>query len=266
MSLPATNSASEPAEPLGALKKAESGESDTAPVRTSGSGLVRTGDTKPRSQPSAEDTGRKLKALRATVELSKDALVGEGGADGTSTPLPALELLLVAVGEADAVGEALGDTPIDGVAEDVADGVSLIVSVGDTLAALLAAGDGDDGGVGVVLSDASIDGVAEGVDEADNVSLTLNVDEPLAAPLAAGEIDADTVGVELSDAPPIDGVADNDDAADGVPLTLSVGDELGVIDGVDDGLGVSVALDPSVAVVEVVAVLLGVPLGVAVAV
>ena len=103
--------ATEPTEPICALKKAESGESDTAPVRTSGSGLVRTGDAKPRSQPSPEDTARKLKALKNAVELLGAAPLGEGV--GAGPMLPALALLPETNGDADAVGVADNDAPSD---------------------------------------------------------------------------------------------------------------------------------------------------------
>ena len=60
---PAMKSARELKVPDGAPKKAEKFESVTAPVKTSGSGLVSIGATKPKSKPKEGVSARKLKAL-----------------------------------------------------------------------------------------------------------------------------------------------------------------------------------------------------------
>ena len=68
VSLPATKRPSEPVAPE-APKKAETGERETDPVRTSGRGLDNSGVTAPRLNPK-DDAARKLKADKPTIDVS----------------------------------------------------------------------------------------------------------------------------------------------------------------------------------------------------
>ena len=190
VSLPATYSASEPEEPAGELKKAERGESDTVPVRTSGSGLVRTGDTAPKSQPREGNTGRKLKALRVSVELYAAA-----AADG--------------VGDGVAIAVVLPDTAPDNDPEGVALGATLPVNVLDNTPEDDA--DGKDDGDGPVDAD------ADGDSEVDARTVA-SVPEKVNVTDADGDGDGDGDGLLDADG---DG---NDDSDTRAIATVAEGD------------------------------------------
>ena len=98
-------------------------------MRTSGSGLVRVGDTAPKPHPSGEDTARKLKALKEKVVLS----VG-----GAALPWLRGDGESVELGVADEEAEGgLVDTGVEtgvGVSEDEGAGVSEALGVDERLA------------------------------------------------------------------------------------------------------------------------------------
>ena len=247
------NSASEPVEPIGALKKADSGETETAPVRTSGSGLVRTGDRAPRSQPSGDDRGRKLKALmNAVLELSEDGCVALAAVEGVTVAEDDGVAPMEGVGDDVTVEDGDGDaapalTVVEGVGEEVTviddEGVAptlmVVVGVGDELMVI------DDDSVASALADehAEPHTVEDSVTVSDAVPHRDADSDASCDPDALAELDAHTVTVE-----------------DPLLLTVveGVGDDVTVIDAdgvtpvlaVFEGVGADVAVTDDVTVVE----------------